>query len=132
MKKPAWQTDKWLKPFRKAQAAKGPVGLDLLAEVLNWDPDRVDLSNFGVLDSRHRVLHKLTVEAKYAQAKTEWRDILRSVQSEVRKDLLSLLEPAQLSEEEFQYGTLPTGTRILDDACFLLCIRLKLRGKTVF
>jgi hypothetical protein len=105
VKKTEWS--KRQEDWRKARSKEGPVGLVLLAEVLTWNPRRIEPSNFKELDSRRRLLDQLIREIerrnKDRNERTDWRDELRSIQTALRNDILSILEPVQLTEEDFQY-----------------------------
>lgn len=85
----------------KISKDRGPIGLPLLAEVLNWDAERLNLSKYKEGDYRRFLL------VENPRLKTNgWRKDLREVQNEIRKDLIGILKPEPV-----------TGWRATDPNC---------------
>jgi hypothetical protein len=98
---------KLLDYWRKARSKDGPTGLALLAEVLNWNPAQMNISQFRKMDSRHEIIRQLMLEVELRNKdygeQNDWREKLLSLQKELRSDIIGILEPVQLSAEEFRY-----------------------------
>jgi hypothetical protein len=96
-----------LNHWRKARSKDRPTGLALLAEVLNWNAAEVNISKFRRLDSRHEIIRRLMLEVELCNKnygeQNDWREKLLSIQRELRSDIIGILEPVQLTEEEFRY-----------------------------
>lgn len=67
---------------------RGPIGLNLLVEVLGWDAQRLDPSKYKESDHRHFLITKNTFGDD-----ERLQDVVCEVQNEIRKDLLSILKP---------------------------------------
>lgn len=75
--------------------------------MLNWNAAQVNISEFRKLDSRHEIIRKLMLEVELRNKdygeQNDWREKLLSLQKELRSDIIGILEPVQLSDEEFRY-----------------------------
>jgi hypothetical protein len=70
----------------------GPTGLSLLAEVLNWDAERLNPSKYKKGDYRHFLI----TENRFKDDE-RLQDVVREVQNEIRKDLISILKPVPVT-----------------------------------
>lgn len=70
--------------FQRWRKERGPVGLSLLVEVLNWDVDQLDPGCFKERDDRRALIRS---------CHDDWRIDLREIQGELRHDLRGLLHP---------------------------------------
>jgi hypothetical protein len=123
----------------RASVAKdrGPAGIHLIAELLNWDPDTVNPASFNERDNRRAAIERIQGEVKREklyrnQRKSSgWRDRFRKIQAELKSDVLSIVEPTPLSEEELSkkyYGILPgidRASSALDNRLLLLWHKLR-------
>jgi hypothetical protein len=82
------------------QAKAGPTGLGLIVDLLRWSPTRVALSQFKEKSTQRFLLYRLIRRAE-VRKDHNWKDELKKLQNEIKQDLLSLLEPVQLTKEEF-------------------------------
>jgi hypothetical protein len=79
---------------------RGPVGLQLLAEVLNWDIQSVDPAKFGENEfRRHLICLASTGSIATLPNSDKWRPKLRAILEELRDDVMRLLEPREAAEK---------------------------------
>jgi hypothetical protein len=76
----------------------GPAGVALLADMLNWDMDQVDSASFGRFDFRLEI-----IRAAERENSGNWRTILKSIQLELRQDILGVIEGSAVPEDELLF-----------------------------
>jgi hypothetical protein len=119
VKRPKTVRDGGLDSWRRAVAhEQGPAGIHLLAELLNWDAERVksiEPKAFKEDDNRRRIIERIQGELRMEQVREanrqkkkvarlrsplDWRPKWLEIHAELKGDVLSIIEPQPLSENE--------------------------------